>query len=85
VASTVEPGSSAVGGGAFPEAELPTSLVVLSPGDGAAASRLARRLRLGEPAVIARVQDDRVLLDPRTIPAELLAAVARAVALAAAP
>ena len=60
------PGTSAVGGGAFPDAPLPTTLVALDPGvlgpDG-----FALRLRLGDPAVIARVADGRVLLDPRTV------------------
>ena len=63
---TTVPGESAVGGGAFPGAVLPTTLVALDPGalgpDG-----LALRLRLGDPAVVARVADGRVLLDPRTL------------------
>jgi hypothetical protein len=29
---------------------------------------LALRLRLGSPPIVARVGDDRVLLDPRTLP-----------------
>jgi len=76
-------GRSAVGGGAFPSAELPTTLVALDPGalgpDG-----LALRLRLGEPAVVARVGEGRVLLDPRTLPLaayeDVGAALRRAVA-----
>jgi L-seryl-tRNA(Ser) seleniumtransferase len=60
-------GASAVGGGSFPGALLPTTLVALDPGalgpDG-----LALRLRLGEPAVVARVSEGKVLLDPRTLP-----------------
>ena len=60
------PGESAVGGGSFPAAVLRTTLVALSPGE-AGAHGLALRLRLGEPAVIARVQDARVLLDVRTV------------------
>ena len=58
-----------MGGGAFPGAVLPTTLVALDAGalgpDG-----LALRLRLGEPAVVARVGGGRVLLDPRTLPEE---------------
>ena len=60
------PGASAVGGGSFPTAALRTTLVALSPGESGAHG-LALRLRLGEPAVIARVQDARVLLDVRTV------------------
>ncbi len=70
---------SAVGGGAFPGAELPTTVVALDAGPGGA-TELALRLRLGTPSTIARVQDDEVLLDPRTLPAERLDAIGAAVA-----
>jgi L-seryl-tRNA(Ser) seleniumtransferase len=75
------PGESAVGGGSFPGATLPTTLVALDPGplgpDG-----LALRLRLGDPAVVARVADGRVLLDPRTLEPASDSEVAAAVAAA---
>jgi L-seryl-tRNA(Ser) seleniumtransferase len=75
--ASLVPGESAVGGGAFPGAVLPTMLVALDAGalgpDG-----LALRLRVGEPAVVARVADNRVLLDPRTLPEESFPAVAAA-------
>jgi L-seryl-tRNA(Ser) seleniumtransferase len=80
---TVEPGESVVGGGAFAGARLPTSLVILDPGPGATSS-FARALRLGTPAIVTRVVDDRVVLDPRTLPVESFheigAALARAIA-----
>ena len=64
---TLWSGESAIGGGSFPGAVLPTTLVALDAGplgpDG-----LALRLRLGSPPIVARVGDDRVLLDPRTLP-----------------
>ncbi|HXG43165.1 MAG TPA: L-seryl-tRNA(Sec) selenium transferase [Gemmatimonadales bacterium] len=60
------PGESAVGGGSFPGVTLPTTLVRLAPG-ALGAHGLALRLRLGNPAVVARVQEEAVLLDPRTI------------------
>jgi L-seryl-tRNA(Ser) seleniumtransferase len=63
---TLEAGDSAVGGGAFPDARLATTLIRLSPGDLGAAG-LALRLRLGDPPVILRVTDDHLLIDPRTI------------------
>ncbi|HJR17343.1 MAG TPA: L-seryl-tRNA(Sec) selenium transferase [Gemmatimonadales bacterium] len=78
VSATTRPGESAVGGGAFPGAVLATTLVALDAGplgpDG-----LALRLRLGRPSVVARVAEDRVLLDPRTIPEDAFPAVARAI------
>jgi L-seryl-tRNA(Ser) seleniumtransferase len=65
--ASVVPGASAVGGGAFPDAVLATSLVALDPGpEGAEA--LAARLRAGDPPVVARVGGGLVLLDPSTLP-----------------
>ena len=79
-------GRSAVGGGSFPAAVLPTTLVSLDPGARGAAS-LALRLRLGTPPVICRIEGGKVLLDPRTLPEAAIPAVAEAVraALAAEP
>ncbi len=59
-------GASVVGGGALPLAELTTSLVLLGT-PGADARRLSSNLRQGEPPVVARIVDDRVALDTRTI------------------
>ena len=72
---------SAVGGGSLPGETLESvGLVVTGRGPDA----LARRLRTGDPAVVARVQDGAVLLDLRTIdPADdviLGEAIARALA-----
>ena len=75
-----EPGISQVGGGSLPGERLPTTLVVLVP-ESVGEGELARRLRMGEPPVFARVQRGRLLLDPRTVSdAELpqLAAAVRA-------
>lgn len=57
-------GSSMVGGGSLPEEALPTTLIAL-PGHDAASQ--ARSLRTGRPSVVARIQDERVLLDLRTV------------------
>jgi L-seryl-tRNA(Ser) seleniumtransferase len=57
-------GRSAVGGGSLPEVTLPTALLALPPGE--ADARLAR-LRACDPPVVARIEDDRVVLDPRTV------------------
>jgi hypothetical protein len=50
---------------------------VIDPGPRGAS--LALRLRLGSPPVIARVQHDTVVLDPRTLPLEALEQVGIAV------
>lgn len=60
------PGLSAVGGGACPEAELPTMLVAPATKD-LSARELAERLRASDPPVVARIAQDRVVLDLRTV------------------
>ena len=74
-------GESTVGGGSLPGETLPTCLLAL---DGAGvpggAEGLARRLRMGASPVVARVQGDRVLLDPRTVSVDDDPALLRAVA-----
>jgi L-seryl-tRNA(Ser) seleniumtransferase len=62
----VEKGTSAVGGGAMPAADLPTSVVAVSPLE-MSAGELQAALRQGLPAVLGRVQEDRLLLDVRTV------------------
>ena len=56
--------TSAVGGGALPGETLPTWAVALRPERPA---RLVAALRGCDPPVVARVEDDRVILDPRTV------------------
>jgi L-seryl-tRNA(Ser) seleniumtransferase len=57
---------SQIGGGACPLRELPTWALELDPGLESA-SELERRLRLGRPPVVARIRNDRILLDMRTV------------------
>ena len=59
-------GMSTVGGGSAPGAELPTRLVELQR-DGVSADGVEEYLRSLEPPIIARIQDDRVVLDLRTV------------------
>lgn len=60
----VRPGLSTVGGGALPEETLPTYLLALTH---AQPNRLMAKLRAASPAIIARVQDESVVFDPRTV------------------
>lgn len=62
----VVPTRAAVGGGSFPGIELESRAVALRP-PGLSAAELARRLRVGEPCVVAVVKDGAVLLDVRTL------------------
>jgi L-seryl-tRNA(Ser) seleniumtransferase len=58
------PGRSTVGGGSLPGETLPTRLVAL---DAASPDAVAAHLRSGEPPVITRIEDNRLVLDPRTV------------------
>ena len=59
-------GSSAVGGGAMPMAQLPTKLLALQPTFCSVAD-LERDLRRRQPAIIGRIAQDYYLLDLRTV------------------
>jgi len=77
----VADGRSMIGGGSLPEESLPTKLLALG-GESGYVAGLARRLRTGDPPVVARIERDSLLLDPRTVrPVEdrsLIAAVKEA-------
>ena len=53
-----------VGGGSFPTARIPSAAIALA-GDP---QHLDVRLRAGDPPVVGRIVDDRLLLDVRTVP-----------------
>ena len=72
-------GRSAIGGGSAPDVELPTRLVALAHATMPAAALEAALRRAGTP-VIARIQDDRVLLDLRTVREDEDSTLARALA-----
>lgn len=69
-------GMSAVGGGAFPGSELPTTLVTLTP---PSCNALLASLRAQHPPVIARASGDRVVLDVRTLRDDEFSIIAEAV------
>lgn len=60
----VRPDRSPIGGGSTPDQALPTWVIELSSGN---ASQLERRFRSMAVPVIARIENDRVILDMRTI------------------
>ena len=60
----LQPGGSAVGGGSLPGQTLPTTLLAVRHPHP---QRFLAALRAGSPPVIARVQDDQVVFDPRTV------------------
>jgi L-seryl-tRNA(Ser) seleniumtransferase len=80
----VTEGRSQVGGGALPTVELPTAGLALGATD-AAARALDAALRVGEPAVVGRLVDDRLFLDCRTVLPGQVGTLAHAVVAAARP
>jgi L-seryl-tRNA(Ser) seleniumtransferase len=71
-------GESVIGGGAAPSAVLPTRVIALTV-ESLSANQIVARLRAGDPPIIARVEDGRVLLDLRTVFPEQDDCVAKAV------
>ena len=61
---TVIDGFSTVGGGSLPGSKLPTKLLAIEHPEVAA---LAETLRRQKPAVIGRIQENRFMVDPRTV------------------
>jgi L-seryl-tRNA(Ser) seleniumtransferase len=59
-----EPVTSAPGGGSLPEQQLSSWAIAIT---SSAPNQVAQNLRLGDPSVFSRVQDDRVLIDLRTV------------------
>ena len=66
ILADVVKGSSTIGGGSAPGTTLPTHLVAIA----LPATRLESALRAQRPPVIARIENERVLLDLRTVPPE---------------
>ena len=67
-----------VGGGSLPDQKM-TAWVVEIAARGIGDAELAHRLRLGEPAVMSRVRDGKVVFDVRTVFAEQAEALLSAV------
>ena len=62
----IEPGASKVGGGSLPLLELPTMLVTVLSQE-ISADAIEKALRAAPVPVIARIAENKVLLDPRTV------------------
>ncbi len=73
----VEPSLGFVGGGSLPDQAFPTTIVVI---DSPRPDALAEALRQGNPAIVARIVNDHLVLDARTLRDEDVAIVARGVA-----
>jgi L-seryl-tRNA(Ser) seleniumtransferase len=69
---------SYAGGGAMPMHPMPSQALSLRAGR-LSAEDLARRLRVGSPGIVGRIERDRVLLDMRTVEDADLPAVSEAV------
>jgi L-seryl-tRNA(Ser) seleniumtransferase len=63
---TLQPGESAIGGGAGPTSNLPTTLVAITH-PRMTAQEIERALRNSSPPVVARISEGKVLLDLRTV------------------
>ena len=63
---SVEEDKSRAGGGSLPEVDLPTFVLSIRPLK-MSVNDLEERLRKGEPPVIGRIRDDRLILDMRTV------------------
>jgi L-seryl-tRNA(Ser) seleniumtransferase len=70
-------GESLIGGGAAPSAALATRLISITSRQ-LSADELAARLRAGNPPIVARVEEGKVLLDLRTVFTQQDSAIASA-------
>ena len=62
---TVERSRSTIGGGSLPGQTLPTSVLSIDP--AGSAQNFVRCLRESPLAVVARIENNRIMLDPRTV------------------
>jgi L-seryl-tRNA(Ser) seleniumtransferase len=62
----VKRSSSQVGGGALPLEDLPTWVVAITPLT-MSVNQLEQQMRESDPPIIARISNEQILMDPRTI------------------
>jgi len=58
--------SSRTGGGSYPELAIASRCITISP-NRISAAQLEKRMRMFTPAIIGRIESDRVIIDPRTL------------------
>jgi L-seryl-tRNA(Ser) seleniumtransferase len=64
----LEPGVSTVGGGSLPGETLPTWTVNINAvGLLGGVTSIANNIRTSNPPVLTRIEDEHVILDPRTV------------------
>jgi L-seryl-tRNA(Ser) seleniumtransferase len=73
----LQAGESAIGGGAGPTSNLPTTLIAISD-PNKTAQEIERQLRTASPPIIARISEGKVLLDLRTVFSDQLEALRNA-------
>ena len=74
--ATVRESESPIGGGSTPDQVLPTWVVAI---DVPNPNAFEKRLREGDPPVVARIEQDKIILDMRTIAENEVEALVRAV------
>lgn len=79
---TYQPNVSRVGGGAFPECNLPTTLIAISS-ERFSPQDLRDALLKADPPLIGRLENDAFCLDPRTLAKEEYSEAARVIGWAA--
>ena len=84
VALALKKGSSMSGGGSLPTQQIPTLLVALRS-ERLSAARIDEKLRALPVPVVARIAEDEILFDPRTLDAEEIPEVRNALRAVLAP
>ena len=59
-------GASRAGGGSLPLSDLPTFCVRVKA-NSISVNRMEKKLRAGQPPIIGRIEEDRFIMDARTI------------------
>jgi L-seryl-tRNA(Ser) seleniumtransferase len=63
---TIADMNSRPGGGSFPQLNLPTRCITIKP-DKMSISKFENRMRMSTPSIIGRIEDNKYIIDPRTI------------------